>query len=181
VSDQNVLAAAPDRDSNDVTPEQHSVIDLLFRAGTSFDGFTAQMRRSFGINAHERLAIAALWERGPLTMTELGAWIPLSRAAVTTLVDRLEGAGLVVRKTDANDRRRTVVHITDEALSRMEPVILPWVGDALRIVEEMGAEKWGVVRDFLTRYMGANQDHAERLSTLSDEQIQALARPRAGA
>lgn len=84
-------AAAPARE------DLEAVADLIFRAGTAFDGLTAQMRRAFDLNAHERLALAALWSHGPLTMTDLGAWIPLSRAAVTTLVDRMEEYGLVRR------------------------------------------------------------------------------------
>src|SRR5690242_15778077 len=75
--------------------ETEAVADFMFRMGASFDAFTAQMRRALELNAHERLAISLLWARGPQTMTELGVGIPLSRAAVTTLVDRLEGSGLV--------------------------------------------------------------------------------------
>ncbi|MCW2961752.1 MAG: MarR family transcriptional regulator [Thermoleophilia bacterium] len=176
MSDQNALVEPEAVPRAAAPPEDRAIIDLLFRSGTSFDGYTAQMRRSFGINAHERLAIAALWERGPLTMTELGTWIPLSRAAVTTLVDRLEESALVVRRTDAEDRRRTVVHLTESATTRMEPVIHPWVDDALKMIHESGPEAWEAVKNFLERYQQLNRAHAEKLAAMTDEQIQLLAK-----
>jgi DNA-binding MarR family transcriptional regulator len=155
---------------------QRGVIDLIFRSGTSFDGFTSQMRRTFGINAHERLAIAALWERGPLTMTELGTWIPLSRAAVTTLVDRLEAALLVERRSDADDRRRTVVHLSGDAVSRMVPVIQPWIDQVHEVVEELGEAEWSIISGFLERLTVVNQGSSGQLAALSDAEIQALSR-----
>lgn len=156
--------------------DQLAVADLLYKVGASFDGFTSQTRRAFGLNAHERLAISTLWSRGPQTMTELGTWIPLSRAAVTTLVDRLEDAGLVRRGSDGNDRRRTVVTLTDAALDRMRPVIGPW-GEALaELVSSRSEEAWALIAEFLAEYTELNKQQAESLSRMKDDDIQTLAR-----
>jgi len=54
----------------------------------------AQWRRALMVNAHERLAMINLWNEGSLSMSELGTRIPLSRAAITSLTDRLERLGL---------------------------------------------------------------------------------------
>lgn len=163
-------------------PARHdieAVADLIFRAGTAFDGFTAQLRRAYDLNAHERLALAALWLHGPLTMTDLGAWIPLSRAAVTTLVDRMEDAGLVRRGSDASDRRRTVVQITPAATERMVPVLEPWGEDLAKIVGALEDHEWSIVHQFLHSIRGLHERHAIRLRGMGDEEIQALAASRA--
>ncbi len=152
-----------------------AVADLIFRAGTAFDGFTSQMRRAFDLNAHERLALAALWSHGPLTMTDLGSWIPLSRAAVTTLVDRMEEYGLVRRGSDASDRRRTVVEMTPEATSRMVPVIEPWGADLAELLKTMADDEWVVVHRFIQSMRQLHERHANRLRSMGDEEIQALA------
>lgn len=162
-------AAAPSR--GDVA----AVADLIFRAGTAFDGFTAQMRRAFDLNAHERLALAALWSHGPLTMTDLGSWIPLSRAAVTTLVDRMEDYGLVRRGSDATDRRRTVVELTPAATERMVPVIEPWGTDLSEVLDTLADEEWTVIHRFLQSMRALHERHATRLRSMADEEIQALA------
>ncbi|MCW2920253.1 MAG: transcriptional regulator [Thermoleophilia bacterium] len=165
--------AAPSRE--DVT----AVADLIFRTGTAFDGFTSQMRRAYDLNAHERLALAALWSHGPLTMTDLGSWIPLSRAAVTTLVDRMEEYGLVRRGSDASDRRRTVVELTPEATERMVPVLEPWGADLAQVLGSLADEEWTVIHQFLQSMRGLHERHANRLRAMGDEEIQALAVSRA--
>ncbi|MCW2924482.1 MAG: MarR family transcriptional regulator [Thermoleophilia bacterium] len=164
-----VADANPDQD------DREAVADLLFRMGAAFDGFTSQMRRAFSLNAHERLAISTLWSRGPQTMTELGTWIPLSRAAVTTLVDRLEDAGLVRRGSDGSDRRRTVVHVTDAALDRMRPVLRPWGRGLEEIVARRTPEEWDTIASFLGEFVTLNRRETEILAELSDTQIKALA------
>jgi len=165
-------------DGDAVQTDGDVAVDALFRMGSAFDGYTAQMRRAFGINAHERLALSALWERGPMTMTDLGAWIPLSRAAVTTLVDRLEAADLVVRGADATDRRRTVVSIRDVALERMTPVILPWSESVKTLVRDRPRSEWRVIAAFIDDLRTLHLHHAEQLGLMSDATIQALAAPR---
>src|SRR6476660_7787670 len=97
------------------------------RMGVALSGLVAQWLRGLTINAHERLAIAHLWEHGPMTMSELGARIPLSRAAVTALTDRLEALRYVVRTPDAHDRRRTVLTLTDRPLTLIDEMVAPFI------------------------------------------------------
>lgn len=147
------------------------IAGAVFTCGTAFDGYTSQMRRVLSLNAHERLALAALWLRGPLTMTELGARIPLSRAAVTTLVDRLEASGLVLRRGDSSDRRRTVVEITDQAAVRTRPLIAPWIQDLHEIVQRRSPDEWVAITRFLADFRALNDHHTEQLAAMTDEQL----------
>lgn len=160
------------------TPDQQdrvAVANEIFRTGATFDAFTSQMRRAYGINAHERLALSALWSRGPMTMTELGAWIPLSRAAVTTLVDRLEDAGLVMRGGDDADRRRKVVEITELALERMRPVTAPYIAGLQDLAANREPHEWQTIARFLADFRALNEQHAQRLAVLGDDEIQGIA------
>ncbi|MCW2950447.1 MAG: transcriptional regulator [Thermoleophilia bacterium] len=155
-------------------PSRRELIDFIFRVFTTYDRYTGQMRRAFGLNAHERLALAMLWERGPMTMSELGSWIPLSRAAVTTLVDRMEDAGIVARGTDPVDRRRTVVRHTERSEVRMVPVIGPWM-DAVTEMTAAHAESWPAIEAFLTDFRAVTGEHAELLMRTPDAALRALA------
>ena len=96
------------------------------RMSVALSGLFAQWLRGLTINAHERLAIAHLWEHGSMTMSELGSRIPLSRAAITALTDRLEALDYVVRTPDAHDRRRTVLSLTKRPAELMAPLSAPW-------------------------------------------------------
>lgn len=153
-----------------------AIARTMFAVGTAYDSYTSQLRRALSLNAHERLAISELWSRGPLTMTELGARIPLSRAAVTTLVDRLEGAGLVRRRGDVTDRRRTVVELASETIERTTPVASAWIADVYETVRKRSEEEWQAIVRFLEDMHVLNHEHAERLAQLRDDEIQELAR-----
>lgn len=59
------------------------------------------------------LVLVVLWERGPVSMRELGAALMLDSGTLSPLVRRLESAGLVTRGRSADDERRVDVGLTD--------------------------------------------------------------------
>lgn len=146
----------------------------MFRSAAAFDRMTSQMRRALAINAHERLAIGLLWDRGPMTMSELGAGIPLSRAAVTTLVDRLERAGLVSRGGDESDRRRTVVTVTMAGINVVQPLVSHW-SKRLNVMREGFGDDWAVVRRFLIEMRDMTNEYVDELSGMSDVDLKLFA------
>lgn len=160
-------------------PPQHdpeAIAGEVFRAATAFNGFQSQLRRALSLNAHEQLAIGALWSHGALTMTELGSRIPLSRAAVTTLVDRLEAEGLVTRRGDERDRRRIVVQLTEEAANRTRPVVTPWVRELQAIVGQLPAGEWETIVRFMHDFRELAERHTDALLARSDADILAQVR-----
>ncbi len=66
-------------------------------------------------------------EDGELRMQELAHSVLLSKSGLTRLVDRMEQAGLVARRSCPSDRRGTFVHLTDagrDAYDQAAPVHL---------------------------------------------------------
>jgi DNA-binding MarR family transcriptional regulator len=53
-------------------------------------------------------------------MQDLAEAVCLSQSALSRLIGRLEGAGLVCRAMCANDRRGIYAHITDDGQARWE-------------------------------------------------------------
>jgi DNA-binding MarR family transcriptional regulator len=112
---------------------EHAV-RLLMRISAGFGRATAQVRRRAGLGSNEWAALIALWDGGRCTMTELGERIDLSRAAITTLADRLNSIGLLERVPDPSDRRRIFVTVTPrfedllfEVLEPIHPALLELV------------------------------------------------------
>lgn len=60
------------------------------------------------------LAMMALWEKAPRTVSDLGEALGLDSGTLTPLLKRMEGAGLVKRTRDAADERRVQITLTDE-------------------------------------------------------------------
>jgi DNA-binding MarR family transcriptional regulator len=59
-------------------------------------------------------------EGGRLRMRELAAAVLLSKSGLTTVVDRMEEAGLVRREVPSGDRRSIDVVLTDAGRRRLE-------------------------------------------------------------
>jgi DNA-binding MarR family transcriptional regulator len=66
----------------------------------------------------ERLATTA--DKDGRRMQDLAEAVCLSQSALSRLIGRLEGAGLVLRTMCADDRRGIYAHITDEGQARWE-------------------------------------------------------------
>ena len=76
-------------------------------------------RAGFGVGANEMMALAQPFTVGPCNPTELAAFLSMTTASVTNLLDRLQRAGHVVRRPHPSDRRKVVVELTPRARDKM--------------------------------------------------------------
>ena len=67
-------------------------------------------------------ALATIERHGPLTPSELAERERVQRPTVTRVLARLEEAGLVVRAADPQDRRCSLVSISDDGRALLEPM-----------------------------------------------------------
>ncbi|MBP6545569.1 MAG: MarR family transcriptional regulator [Phenylobacterium sp.] len=66
-----------------------------------------------GLTYPQYLAMMALWETAPRTVSDLGEALGLDSGTLTPLLKRMEGAGLVKRTRDKADERRVQITLTD--------------------------------------------------------------------
>lgn len=71
------------------------------------------MLDELGLTYPQYLVMLVLWEHEGLTVSELGSRLALDSGTLTPLLKRLEGAGLVSRRRDAEDERRVLVALTE--------------------------------------------------------------------
>jgi len=71
-------------------------------------------------NGAQGRILYVLWERGQLTISEIGRLTSLAKTTLTSMLDRMERAGLITRVPDAQNRRQVFVRITDKARSYRE-------------------------------------------------------------
>lgn len=67
----------------------------------------------YGMTGPQVTVMASLVSRGPITLTELSRALGMSHSTASGIVDRLQSRGLVRRTTDAADRRRTSIEVTE--------------------------------------------------------------------
>jgi len=116
-----------------------------------FLAFSAEAAREAGLTAQQHqavLAIRGLAPAGEVTINDLADQLLLKPQTAAELVDRLEEAGLVQRKRDADDRRRVLLTLTtkaEKALAPLSKTHLAQVGrDAPRLIDLLEAmlEHW---------------------------------------
>ncbi len=67
-----------------------------------------------GLTYPQYLAMMALWEKAPRTVSDLGEALGLDSGTLTPLLKRMESAGLVTRTRDRADERRVQIELTDK-------------------------------------------------------------------
>ena len=78
-------------------------------------------------------------EGGGLTQVELSRMMLVNRANITTLIDRMERAGLVARRPVPEDRRYNIIALTDkgrEMHAKVSGVYIKKVGEIMGAVNE---------------------------------------------
>jgi MarR family transcriptional regulator, organic hydroperoxide resistance regulator len=83
----------------------------------------ADLLAEAGLTYPQYLTMLALWEAdGPRSVRELGSRLMLDSGTLTPLLKRLEAAGLVSRRRDADDERRVLIAVTEQGLALRERV-----------------------------------------------------------
>ena len=83
-----------------------------------------------GVTRAQWQALANLTRMGPMTQAALAEVMEVETATIARLIDRLEAAGWIARKAEAQDRRVKLVTMTDKATAIMDEVGV--IGQKLR-------------------------------------------------
>lgn len=123
---------------------------LARRHSTATVLFHHALAERLGLGPTDHKCLDLLWERAPLTASELAAITGLTSGAVTGVVARLERSGWLRREPHPQDRRKQVLYPTREAAHEIQQVFdaLP---DAGELLEGLDADQLATIAEFLTR------------------------------
>jgi DNA-binding MarR family transcriptional regulator len=85
------------------------------RSQNATDRFDQAVADAIGINRTDMRCLDVISREGPVPAGRLADETGLTTGAITTVLDRLERAGLARRVRDPDDRRRVLVELTPEA------------------------------------------------------------------
>jgi len=71
-------------------------------------------------NGEQGRILYVLWQQDGITIRELANRTGLAVTTLTSMLDRMENSKLIVRKSDKKDRRKTLIHLTENARSLQE-------------------------------------------------------------
>lgn len=66
-------------------------------------------------NGAQGRILYVLWQNDEISISNLSAQTSLANTTLTTMLDRMESIGLIVRKLDPKDRRNRLIALTEKA------------------------------------------------------------------
>jgi DNA-binding MarR family transcriptional regulator len=141
------------------------VIEETGRLKASTDGVEEALAAAFGLKRTDFRCLRALLLGGPSTATNLAEVIGLTTGAMTTVVDRLEDAGLVERVHDRVDRRRILVGVTVSAEKQWNELWGPLSAESRQRLEHYSNAELAAIANFLRGGREDNERQIERLRT----------------
>jgi len=101
------------------------VLVALRRVIRATDLHSKYLAKTTGLTAPQILLLRAIRDKGRVTIGELANDITLSQATVTTILDRLETRGLVVRERSTEDKRKVHAILTESGNAMIAQAPLP--------------------------------------------------------
>jgi DNA-binding MarR family transcriptional regulator len=93
-----------------------------------------------GLGPRHIAVVVVLMLNGPMAVSDLAHRLGLSLASVSLMVSELARAGMVDRREDERDRRRTMVSIDERHRVRFEPFVRERIAPLRRALERMPPE-----------------------------------------
>ena len=144
-----------ERPDLDVSPTH--VLQRITRLYLLQSASFAEVFGRYGLSFGEYEVLAALTRIGPphrMKPSELVGALVLSSGAMTNRIDRVEEAGLVERRPDPDDRRGTLVALTERGRQVVDDAVLAHLANEERLLGALSAgerrQLAGLLRKLLT-------------------------------
>ena len=111
-------------DREEARDRDEGLAELLARANHLLSESFAEQLKEHGLSTTEWRVLAALSGRDGVKMTELAETVLFKQPTLTKAIDRMERAQLVQRRTPDEDRRRTLVYLTERGRRVAPPLVL---------------------------------------------------------
>ncbi len=124
----------------------------------------ASVATILGVHVTDMLAIEQLVACGRLSPTQLGRRLGLSSGASTTLVQRLERTGCVVREPHPEDGRSVLVRLSPGVQERLQEIKAPLPEQIDELTARLTQSERVAITHFVRRVAELAELHAEVVS-----------------
>jgi DNA-binding MarR family transcriptional regulator len=138
-------------------PEAEPALAAFLRLERAVAPVSFQELAELDLTMAQLKAVMVLHRSGPVTIGRFAEAVGTKLPAASVFVDRLEQAGLAVRREDGEDRRRVVIEMTERA-ARMAARLRGGRERVAAAIQRMAPE----ARDALARGIEALADELER-------------------
>ncbi|MBN1766675.1 MAG: MarR family transcriptional regulator [Sedimentisphaerales bacterium] len=138
-------------------PQARESILNIYHTATAIKKKADELFRHFGLSDVQFNVLMLLaHESGPkggLSQSQVSDMMLVNRANITTLIDRMEKSGLVVRTAAQGDRRSNIIKLTPygrQLLSEVEPIYI----DQIKKATVLAAQEQKMLIDMLEKIRG---------------------------
>jgi len=118
----------------------YGVLMLLKRINRALEQHSAYLNKTLGLTGPQLVLLNAIVQSDGIGVGVLARRVSLSQATVTSIADRLEAKGLIVRGGDESDHRRVILRATPRASELLTSSPSPFQENFLDAFES--AEPW---------------------------------------
>ena len=118
-----------------------------------------------GLNSTDLECLDLLYLAGATTAGRLASHTGLTSGATTAAIDRLEHAGFVTRRRDAEDRRVVLVEVVEAGAKLILPFYRPIIGRLDKVHKKFSDQQLATVLRYFTESLDAMSDHVAWLQT----------------
>lgn len=129
--------------------EAHAVTRMVRELLQRSIEHTVFMQHALDVNETDFKAMEALMEHGPMTAGKLATAVGVSPGAATTMIDRLEAVGHVMRQQDPKDRRAIVVVPNPNSVDSAWQHLMPIIQKSEQTIRNMPPEAQNAVAQYL--------------------------------
>lgn len=103
-------------------PDEETLAEAFWSAARRLRHLTHDTVTPFGITPGQARALGELRRHGGMRLSDLAEHLRIAPRSTTEVIDALQERGLVGRSPDPDDRRATLVSLTDEGTRTAEAV-----------------------------------------------------------
>ena len=151
-----------------VTPRERLLVALdeaIRKVGAQAVLISDLVATRVGINSTDLECLDLLQLNGPITAGQMSAQSGLTSGATTAMIDRLERAGYVRRRRDADDRRVVKLEVLAHCGSHIAPLYEPIQKDLEKLHARYSNRELAIVVRYLTEALEAGARFAAWLQT----------------
>ena len=137
-----------------MSANEYSISQVLFRHAVG---------EILGINVTDMACLALIFSKGLATPTELARYTGLTSGATTAMLDRLEKAHLIERRRNPQDRRGTLIVLTNERTQEVSAMFASGREAINRLTSSYSESELETLADYFRRLIIVWEEEREKL------------------
>ena len=122
-----------------------------------------------GLSPTDLECMGYLEDAGAMTAGRLGELTGLTSGAVTRMIDRLERARYVRRRSDPADRRKVLVELVPGRIAEFERFYGPMAKGASEFLERYSDKELALIAELLEHMLAFSRTQTQRIQALPDK------------